>query len=246
MAKWTPTKGAQLRYEVQLRKVAKAVASIVEAHTDGATIRNPEGMRRQLEAYSDALGPWASRLVDKLLRDVSTSNMRTWQQQSSAISKELKSVLAESQVGQVARMLHTAQVDLIKSLPTDAAVRAQTLAQSAATGGRRASEVAADLLRTEEVTLSRATLIARTEIAKANSAIVQARAQYVGATHYYWRTAEDAEVRETHADLDGEIFAFDNPPEIEGEGRHGPGEIWNCRCYAEPIIPGDPGSDNAE
>lgn len=104
-------------------------------------------------------------------------------------------------------------------------------------GGKRASEVAAELARTEEVTASRATLIARTEIAKANATLTTARAQFVGATHYIWRTAEDADVRDSHAAMEGKIFRFDDPPYVEGEGNHGPGEIYNCRCYAEPIIP---------
>jgi SPP1 gp7 family putative phage head morphogenesis protein len=104
-------------------------------------------------------------------------------------------------------------------------------------GGKRADEVAAELARSGEVTEGRATLIARTEIAKANSALTQARAEYVGASHYIWRTAEDGDVRESHAAMNGKIFRFDDPPYVEGEGNHGPGEFPNCRCFAEPIIP---------
>jgi SPP1 gp7 family putative phage head morphogenesis protein len=113
----------------------------------------------------------------------------------------------------------------------------------AALNGKRASEVAAQIAQTGEDTESRATLIARTEIAKSNANITQARANYVGATHYVWRTAEDSDVRETHAELDGKVFAFSDPPDIPGEGQHGPGEFPNCRCYAEPIIPGDEPSE---
>jgi SPP1 gp7 family putative phage head morphogenesis protein len=189
-----------------------------------------------LAAYSEALGPWGEAVVEKIMGSVSANNKRAWEQASRTIGKELRSTMAESAVGAVARQLQKQQVELIKSLPLEAGLRAQKLSQEAMMGSRRADEVAEELARTEEVTASRATLIARTEIAKANASLTQARAEYVGATHYIWRTAEDADVRESHAEMDGKIFRFDDPPYVEGEGNHGPGEIYNCRCFAEPII----------
>jgi SPP1 gp7 family putative phage head morphogenesis protein len=145
--------------------------------------------------------------------------------------------MEETAVGDVMKLIQRRQVELIKSLPIEAGLRAQKLSQEAVMGGKRADEVAAELMKSGEVTESRATLIARTEIAKANAALTQARAGYVGATHYIWRTAEDGDVRESHAVMEGKIFRFDDPPYVEGEGNHGPGEFPNCRCFAEPIIP---------
>ncbi|MBQ9732047.1 MAG: minor capsid protein [Alphaproteobacteria bacterium] len=46
--------------------------------------------------------------------------------------------------------------------------------------------------------------------------------------YYIWRTEGDDLVREEHAQRDGEIFAWDEPP----SGGH-PGEDYNCRCTAE-------------
>ena len=51
-------------------------------------------------------------------------------------------------------------------------------------------------------------------------------------THYIWRTRRDGKVRPRHAEREGQIFAWDNPP----PGGH-PGEDYNCRCTAEPYIP---------
>lgn len=48
---------------------------------------------------------------------------------------------------------------------------------------------------------------------------------------YIWRSQDDARVRAAHADHDDRVFAWANPP----AGGH-PGEAWNCRCTAEPII----------
>jgi SPP1 gp7 family putative phage head morphogenesis protein len=236
MAKFSATKAAEQRLAVELRKVAKIVGGIIRTHVSGDKITDPKKLASALAAYSEALGPWGDAVVAKIMAGVQDNNKRAWAQLSTTIGKELRSTMAESAVGAVARQLQREQVELIKSLPLEAGLRAQKLAQEAMMGGKRAGEVAMELDRTTEVTESRATMIARTEIAKANSSLTQARAQYVGTTHYIWRTAEDGDVRESHAEMNGKIFRFDQPPAVEGEGNHGPGEIYNCRCFAEPII----------
>ena len=48
---------------------------------------------------------------------------------------------------------------------------------------------------------------------------------------YVWRSRDDSRVRSTHAEYDDHIFMWSDPP----EGGH-PGQGWNCRCIAEPII----------
>lgn len=52
------------------------------------------------------------------------------------------------------------------------------------------------------------------------------------ATHYIWRTRRDGKVRSSHAEREGQIFSWDDPP----EGGH-PGEDYGCRCTAEPYLP---------
>lgn len=48
---------------------------------------------------------------------------------------------------------------------------------------------------------------------------------------YVWRSRDDARVRSTHAEYDDQTFSWPDPP----SGGH-PGQGWNCRCTAEPII----------
>lgn len=48
---------------------------------------------------------------------------------------------------------------------------------------------------------------------------------------YIWRSQDDARVRAAHAEYDDRVFAWSAPP----SGGH-PGQEWNCRCTAEPII----------
>ncbi|MGC6471407.1 MAG: phage minor head protein [Parvibaculales bacterium] len=48
-------------------------------------------------------------------------------------------------------------------------------------------------------------------------------------THYIWRTRRDSRVRPSHAENDGKVFAWNNPPPTGH-----PGEDYGCRCIAEP------------
>ena len=132
--------------------------------------------------------------------------------------------------------LRARQIELIKSIPTEAAERVHSLALEQSIGGRRAEEIQEEIARTGEVTTNRAKLIARTEVARSNSVINATRAKSIGATHYVWETMEDAAVRPSHEDMAGNIYAYDDPPEVDGEGNHGPGDFPNCRCFANPVL----------
>ncbi|MFQ5443539.1 MAG: phage minor head protein [Nitrospinales bacterium] len=47
---------------------------------------------------------------------------------------------------------------------------------------------------------------------------------------YIWRTRRDSNVRSSHAEREGKIFRWDDPP----DGGH-PGEDYGCRCWAAPV-----------
>jgi hypothetical protein len=49
-----------------------------------------------------------------------------------------------------------------------------------------------------------------------------------GITHYIWRTMQDEDVRESHAAMEGQIFAFDAPPIVDEGGSYNPGGVYNC------------------
>lgn len=227
---------AEKDYNKALRRVAKLTGGIIEPHVDGAKIAEAAAMNAQLEAYAKALGPWAERTAAKMLARVSANSARAFASTAKTIARELIAGMAESAVGLRTQQLQAEQVALIKSIPLEAGKRAQELALSAITGGRRPDEVAQELMRTEQVTLSRATLIARTETAKAASVLTEARATSIGSDAYIWRTAEDGDVRESHAEMEGEVVQWSQPPTLsDGTTTHA-GQIYNCRCFAEPIF----------
>jgi SPP1 gp7 family putative phage head morphogenesis protein len=100
----------------------------------------------------------------------------------------------------------------------------------------RADEIKKMILKSGEVTESRATLIARTEVGRASTNLARSRAQYVGSDGYIWRTAHDHDVRESHRKMEGKFVRWDRPPTLDGLIGHA-GALPNCRCYPEPVLP---------
>lgn len=58
-----------------------------------------------------------------------------------------------------------------------------------------------------------------------------------GIKKYIWSTSNDERVRKLHRELNNTIQEFNNPPIDDTNGkRHNPGENFNCRCVAIPIL----------
>lgn len=83
---------------------------------------------------------------------------------------------------------------------------------------------------------ARAELIARTEASRAVYELNRVIAENLGSPGYIWRTMRDDRVRDTHQRLEGTFHRWTRPPVTDPPHRSHPGCIWNCRCYAEPVI----------
>lgn len=130
----------------------------------------------------------------------------------------------------------TENVSLIKSLVGN---QLDQIEQLLIRGQRRGLQV--DVLREQiqdrfKVSRSKARLLARDQTNKLNGELAQLRQQSIGVKQYIWRTSGDDRVRETHEDLEGTTQSWDNAPDVGGGRRAHPGEDFQCRCYAEPIL----------
>jgi hypothetical protein len=106
-----------------------------------------------------------------------------------------------------------------------------------------------------DVSKSRGDLIARDQTLKLNSQVTQTRLQGLGVTEYTWITSRDERVRGrpggvngpkpgkawnggNHFKLDGKRFSWNDPPVVDGKGRRAhPGQDFQCRCTASPVLP---------
>lgn len=213
--------------------ILKAVAP------DGYIERKLGSFTRAMERYAETLEPWAEAVAEYMVRDTDQRIRKLWKQHAKELGKEIRQELDSAPTGFYMRELMNRQIGYIKSIPLEAAQRVHRLAIGAQASGARASEIAKEILRTEDVTLARANLIARTEVARASSALTQARARYAGSEGYVWRTAGDADVRDEHAEMEGKYVRWDTRPLLANGRRAHAGEEPNCRCYPEPVFPED-------
>lgn len=229
---------ADQQYGVALRKIARAVGDIVTGHAPNGIVTDPSVISGALDQYAELLRPWAKAVSWRMLTDVAKRDEHAWKEHGLEMGRALHKEIQGAEIGDTMRKLLDEQVDLITSIPRDAGKRVHKIATEARVNSSRADELAKEIMRTSEVTASRATLIARTETARVSATLNRARAESVGATHYVWMTANDASVRHDHRVLAGKVFRYDDPPiSDQAQGiRAGPGEIFNCRCYGVAVI----------
>lgn len=265
--KFKASNSAERDFARALKEVAKQSGHIVDAYTNGAQIKDLKKMTKDLETYSERIGPWARRQSEKLLEAVSRSNARAYSRSSKAMGQALKLGIANREMGPVAVALQNEQVALIKSLPIEAGLRAQRIATENFLKGTRAQvdpelvekflkerrntiemnnlfaqyagtpEFNEEMERSTEVAVNRAKLIARTETARANASFVQARAASVGSQGYIWRTTMDGAERHSHAEMNGKYVEYNNPPRLSDGTRGHAGTFPNCRCWQDPVLP---------
>lgn len=228
---------AQTQFGIQLRKVARHIDDIMRSMAAGAA-EDPARIAAVLRDYARALRPWAETTARLLHQEVARRNAQEWMAAGEAIGRGLAREIAETPVGHMTRTILEGQVDLITSLPREAAERVHELAMEARVGGQRPSALIDEIKNLGDITRNRAMLIARTEVARTASVITQARAQSAGSTHFVWRTSRDNNVRPSHRRLEGKIFRWDDPPISDlPDYRSLPGQIFRCRCTAQPILP---------
>lgn len=188
----------------------------------------------QLNAYSGRLRDWAREIAAKMIVDVSDADYQAWLKVGKNISNATRRMLSSDSVGDVFQRLQDEEVELITSLPREAAEKVHEWTKEGLARGDRYEQIA-QRIRDElgPVTKTRAICIARTETARARTNFTQARARNVGSPGYYWRTVEDGRVRPMHRKLNGTFHLWTEPPACD-VGRGGvplhahPGGIFNC------------------
>lgn len=138
-------------------------------------------------------------------------------------------------------------VRLIKSIPEELLDDVAEIIEIAGREGTRAESITGLIQHMFDVSERRARLIARTEIARYNSELTEARQRSVGVKTYRWSTSRDERVRggplakkgtEDHYHLEGKTCSWDDPPivdPVKGIRSH-PGRRPNCRCTSSALV----------
>lgn len=198
---------------------------------------------------SEAYEKFITSSVTRMVLPISTTNMRTWREaaKKSTRGKMLYAALVEEFQKGTYRQIQNQiieNVSLIKTLPEDTAAKVVKDITDATLRGIRARSIEKLIIdKTREHSRASARLIARTEVSKTSTAITKARSEQLDIRWYVWRTALDGDrVRKSHRNMEGVLVNWNDPPSPEalvGEksvGFYHAGNIWNCRCYPEPLL----------
>lgn len=198
---------------------------------------------------SEPFNSFVYSAVRRMVTPIAVQNMRTWRMAAKKATRNpyLYRLLMR-EINQGLKSDIEIQIEenanLIKTLPTDVAKKVTKDISDMALKGMRASEIAKVIReQTDKYSRASAKLIARTEVSKTTTALTKARCDNLDLHWYVWRTMEDGDrVRKSHRIMEGVLVNWNEPPSPEalaGEksvGNYHAGNIWNCRCYPEPLI----------
>lgn len=198
---------------------------------------------------SEPFNSFVYSAVRRMVTPIAVQNMRTWRIAAKKATKNPSLYrMLMSEINQGLKSDIEIQIEenasLIKTLPTDVAKKVTKDISDMALKGMRASEIAKVIReQTDKHSRASAKLIARTEVSKTTTALTKARCDNLDLHWYVWRTMEDGDrVRKSHRIMEGVLVNWNEPPSPEalaGEksvGNYHAGNIWNCRCYPEPLI----------
>lgn len=248
-----PRPAPVLAQEIALRDLARAPlqafqAEIVDLLDSLPQVLAYEAERRRVDAawsYADFL----VKLQQILARTAGTYGTDRLRARGAQIGADVAAKSRATLANQVASALGVTLVSndkgmqaLIDQFALDNARKIQGITQTYATQiadrvgeavrtGTRHEDLRAELVERFGVAASRATTIARTQIAALYGQTNAQQQKNAGITRFTWRTSHDERVRPEHQALDNEIFEYSAPPAVGI-----PGEDYNCRCYAEPVL----------
>lgn len=128
-------------------------------------------------------------------------------------------------------------VSLIKSIPEDCLKRVEQMVRSSVERGSATGTLEQEIIGQFGTAKSRAHLIARDQISKFNGKLHELRQREAGVREYIWSTSKDERVRDKHMAVDGQKFSWSDPPPVGNNGeRLHPGEDYQCRCAALPVL----------
>lgn len=201
-------------------------------------LKHPGQLIRALTDYAKLLDPWAKAVASMMIADVARRDKSMWLTNAKTMGAHLRDAVTKSAVSAPLTAIQDEQVVLIKSLPLKAAERVHELSLQSMLASTRAKEIESEILKTGDITAARARTTARTEVSRVASNLVQVRSQAAGSDGYIWRTSGDADVRDSHAEMEGKYVRWDSPPTLDKLKGHA-GTLPNCRCFAEPVFPDD-------
>lgn len=257
MELWEPKQRIEATFRRNLLEIAKQIIMRIGETTDTEFINSTLLHISKSREYQNFCESIAMNMVTHLYDDQG----KTWRQAARLNSKGgfIYAFLQKELKGSTGRMLMQEiqrNAEIIKTLPLNIAQDVTAYVAKESLKGRRASEIAKEIkLRFPKQTKARAELIARTEVSKTQSNLIESRCRKFNINWYIWRpvggSRGDGRTRTSHKGMAGVLVNWNEPPAPEdlfpiygkngkkyrnSLGHYHAGCCPNCRCYAEPVI----------
>ncbi len=132
---------------------------------------------------------------------------------------------------------------LITSIPDQYLTNVESIVMTNIRAGGRPAAIAKSLQKQFGITEGRAKLIARDQTAKVNGDLAAKRQQSSGFEYFQWIDSDDERVRDRHEDIANRVTAYgkgiyrwDHPPLSSQGVPIIPGQDYQCRCIARPVL----------
>jgi SPP1 gp7 family putative phage head morphogenesis protein len=192
-------------------------------------------LRRIAEGIVKRRGSFIDTAIEACAANVANVSREQWARQAKAIvGIDLSKV--EPNLTPTINAFRRANVELITTMARDKVERVKVLLTEHA--GARVETIRDKIMEEGGVTKRQAALIARDQVLSLNAQVTEKRHVAAGVTKYTWRTSGDGDVRPAHRALNGKVFAYADPPVVDAKRgrRENPGQDYQCRCTAEPVI----------
>lgn len=249
VASTEPSRAADIGYLTAMRRFVRAAWAAVQADVlpavEKARTRARDGLTRDDAGTDEALRKFERLLARKLTRTAYETVERVLRLErrrntkqfvtavKSSLGIDLSAVITEGGLEEQFQAILKRNADLITKLADTTREKVRLAVEEAVISGMPVKDLKDRLAHDFGVLDSRAKLIARDQVAKANSDLNQLRQQQVGVEEYEWSSSRDERVRPLHRELNGRTFRWDQPgPDA---GLH-PGQPIQCRCVAIAVI----------
>lgn len=122
-------------------------------------------------------------------------------------------------------------------------IKLRTNLKTAAFAGNRYESAVKTIQKSFGVSQNKAKFLARQETSLLMTKFKETRYSEAGVMEYRWGCVAGSKfhpVRPWHKALEGKVFRWDDPPITTKPGepvrRNNPGQDYNCRCFAKPIV----------
>ena len=213
-------------------------------------LENPKDILSEIKRFIDShyFNDYADATASKIVTHLFSDSGHTWREaaKQNGVGKDVFEALRKEMRGNIGSAINfqvSRNAEIIKTLPLNISKQVTEHILNESLKGKRASDIADEIKAFfPYTTKAKANLIARTEVSKTSTALSRERSKKLGCDWYIWRTSEDSRVRSSHKHMEGILIKWGKPPSPEkligarSVGYYDAGDIFNCRCYPEPVL----------